>query len=233
MRNQQKIWSDEHKTAIALPTEMVADEGMKPSSFVVLFNDLLRDKRIFSGKAIDIGAGKGRNAFYMASQGFELFAIDYIPEAIDFIRKVAKLRGLDDRIHTCCQAIDEKWPFEDNFFDIAIDCFASIDVETSVGRVTYRNELYRTLCRGGYAMVSVVSSDDEIEGEMIRAFPGHEKNSTIWPQNGKYQKNYDEQELRDFYKDFQIIELRKVSKNAYKLGRHFTATNFWLVLQKT
>jgi len=233
MRKQQKIWSEEHNTAQALPTEMQTDSEAKPSSFVVQFYELLCERGVTSGKAVDIGAGKGRNSFFLADKGFEVSVLDYIQEAITFINSISKYRKLSDRIQTYCQPIDEKWPFEDNFFDVAVDSFASIDIETRSGREICRDEMFRTLKPGGYAMVTVVSADDEIESEMIQKNPGQEKNSTVWPQNGKFQKDYDEAELREFYKDFEIIELKKVSKKAHKLGRDFTATNFWLVLRKT
>jgi hypothetical protein len=45
--------------------------------------------------------------------------------------------------------------------------------------------------------------------------------------------DYDEQELREFYSMFEVVELRKISKPAFKLGRDGTATNYWLVLKKT
>jgi len=187
---------------------------------------------ISSGHVLDVGAGKGRNTFYMAKQGFDVYAIDYVLEAIAFIDKVAESKQLGMKIHTYCQGIDEKWPFEDEFFDCVIDSFASIDVETKAGREFYRDELFRTLKSGGYAMVTVVSADDEVEREMIRNYPGKEKNSSVWPQNGKFQKNYDQAELREFYKGFEIVALKKIDKKAHKLGRDFTATNFFLILKK-
>jgi hypothetical protein len=81
-------------------------------------------------------------------------------------------------------------------------------------------------------LVTVCSANDEWEKELIAKYPGAEPNSTIWPQNGKFQKDYDEAELRKFYKAFEIVELRKISKPAFKLGRNGMATNFWLVLRK-
>ena len=108
--------------------------------------------------------------------------------------------------------MDEPWQFQDNFFDLAIDCFTSIDIETQSGRESYRNEMFRTLKPGGYALVVVTSIEDEIEQELIKHSPGPEKNSTIWP-NGKFQKNYDQEELISFYQQFEIIELQTIRKN--------------------
>jgi hypothetical protein len=105
-------------------------------------------------------------------------------------------------------------------------------VETEEGRKTCRDEMFRTLKPGGYALVNVVSSEDEWEKEMIKNNPGPEKNSVIWPENGKFQKNYDEAELREFYSNFEIIDVRTIQKPAFKLGREGIATNLWMLLRK-
>ena len=130
------------------------------------------------------------------------------------------------------KAVDIDWQIDDNFFDLAIDSFSSIDIETKLGRERCRDEMYRTLKPGGYALVTVCSAEDEWEKELIASHPGPEPNSTIWPQNGKFQKDYDETELREFYKTFDIVELKRISKPAFKLGRDGTATNLWVVLRK-
>ena len=108
-----------------------------------------------------------------------------------------------------------------------------IDIETKVGREKCRDEMYRTLKPGGYALATVCSIDDEWEKELIANYPGPEVNSTIWPQNGKFQKDYDEAELREFYKMFDVVELQTISKPGFKLGRNGTVTNLWAVLRKT
>ncbi|EKD91372.1 MAG: hypothetical protein ACD_30C00017G0010 [uncultured bacterium] len=229
MRKQKRVWDKEHTEKSSLPS-MASEE---PSRGVILFGDYLKDHKInLSGKVIDIGCGKGRNAIYLAKLGFEVYAIDYIPKALEQAEKLATRENVSDAIHYLNAAIDSKWQFEDDFFDIAVDCFSSIDIETKKGRETYRNELLRTLKPGGLALITVVSVKDEWEAKLIKNNPGIEKNSTIWPQNNKFQKDYDEKELRDFYKSFEILELKEINKKAFKLGKSYNATNFWLVLKK-
>lgn len=229
MRKQQQIWHDEHTQLGTLPTMA----NVEPASGVMLFVDYLKQHGIpFSGRAVDIGSGKGRNAVFLAKQGFEVCGIEYIQMAIAAAKNLADERGVEDKIHFEFAAADEAWNFADGFFDIAIDSFSSIDIETKHGREICRDEMFRTLKSGGYAMVTVCSADDEWEKELISNYPGPEPNSTLWPQNGKFQKDYDEGELRTFYKDFEIVELKKISKAAFKLGRDGIATNFWLVLRK-
>lgn len=230
MRKQQQIWHDEHTNRATLPTMANA----KPASGVMQFTDYLKEHgTLLSGRAVDIGAGKGRNSIHMGGLGFEVYALEYIEAAIAVARQLAEQNDVTNKVHFRLAEIDTDWQFADNFFDIAIDSFSSIDIETKAGREKCRNEMYRTLKPGGYALVTVVSADDEWEKELIANHPGPEPNSTLWPQNGKFQKDYDEAELREFYKVFEIIELKKkVGKLTVKLGREGIPTNWWMVLRK-
>lgn len=230
MRAQQKVWQDEHAASTALPS--LAQR--QPSSAVVWFVDQLRSRGVdVAGKRVlDIGCGKGRNAIFLAEQGAQVDAVDYIPGAIDVVRSVAQEMKMSVRIETHVAAIDQPWDFPDNVFDLTIDCFSSIDIETLEGRRVCRDEMLRALKPSGYALVAVVSASDELESEIMREHPGLEPHSSLWPGSGKFQKNYTEEELRDFYNDFDILCLETVRKPARKLGRSFTATNLHLLLQK-
>lgn len=229
MRQQQKVWLKEHKDSAALPSIAM----FKPSSFVIKFLEYLSARKVYPPlKVVDIGCGKGRNSIFLAKKRFEVYAVDYIKEALEVAIEQAKKEKVFNNISFRQAEIDKKWSYRDNFFDLAIDCFSSIDIETKKGREIYKREMYRTLKPGGYALVSVVSVNDQIEKELMKQYPGKEKNSVIWPQNKKFQKNYDEKELRDYYKEFKIEVLKEDKKKAFKLGRAYTATNYWLILKK-
>lgn len=224
MRKQQAIWSKEHQGNITIPSLA----SHKPSDGVVFFISYLKRIRVVpAGKALDIGCGKGRNTLYFAKQGYEVYGIDYIPAAINHTKQRARTLNIQNRIKLFTAAIDQRWPFPDNFFDLAIDNYSSIDIETKKGRETYKKELVRTLKPGGWALVAVVSTDDELEQTMKK---GREPNSTIWP-NGKFQKNYTQKELREFYKEFEILEIKEMKKPAFKLGKNYMATNYWMILR--
>lgn len=229
MRKQQQIWHQEHTTQGTLPTMA----NSEPASGVKLFMEYLAAHGIVAtGKAVDIGAGKGRNSVHLAELGFEVWALEYIEPAIVVAQELANANDVADKIHFDLAEVDVAWRFADNFFDVAIDSFSSIDIETKVGRETCRDEMFRTLKPGGYAIVTVCSAQDEWERELIANFPGPEPNSTLWPQNGKFQKDYDEAELREFYAQFEIVEIQTINKPAFKLGRQGTATNLWVILRK-
>lgn len=229
MRKQQQIWLEEHTSLGTLPTMADTD----PASSVIFFAEYLKQNtQLHDGKVVDIGSGKGRNSVFFAEQGFEVYGLEYIELAVETARQLAKNKRVNNKVIFKLAEVDHNWEFDDNFFDVAIDSFSSIDIETKEGREKCRDEMYRTLKKGGYALVTVCSANDEWEKELIAMYPGPEPNSCIWPQNQKYQKDYDEAELREFYKEFEIKELKTVSKPAFKLGREGIATNLWAVLRK-
>lgn len=229
MRIQQIIWESEHRNLSTLPS-MAEDE---PSAGIVYFVKYLENLKIKSSlKLVDIGCGKGRNTIYLAKYGFSVYAMDYIQSALGYTKQKAEKNGIIQQIHIYKAEIDKRWPFKNNFFDLAIDSFSSIDIETRKGRDIYKQEMYRTLKPGGFALIMVVSTKDEWESKLIKEHPGGEKNSTIWPQNGKFQKDYDEVELREFYKKFKIINIKEVKKKAFKLGKEYLATDYWVILKK-
>jgi len=60
--------------------------GLKPESTLVqFFNQIERDLPI-----LDIGAGQGRNSFFLAQKGFNIIALDPSSVAIDYISSEAK-----------------------------------------------------------------------------------------------------------------------------------------------
>ncbi len=228
--NQFSIWQQEHVAGDFLPSE-TADTPLDPSGGVVDFFAFLKERGVVSGSVLDIGCGKGRNSLYAASIGFSVTAMDFVAEAVEGCAAQAIARGVSKNIHAVQHRMDETWSFSDNSFDLIVDSFATIDVDSAVGRMIAITEMHRTLKPGGYALVQVVSVDDEYEAQQIAARPASELNSCFWP-NGKFQKDYTEEELREVYAHFEIVCLEKRAKPAVKMNQTYTATNYWMILRK-
>lgn len=87
-------------------------------------NDFLRENiTIFpaKGRILSIGEGEGRNAVFLAEQGFEVTAIDSAASGLEKARKLAAERNVS--IETQCVDLND-YVFEENHWDgiIAIFC---------------------------------------------------------------------------------------------------------------
>ena len=203
-----------------------------PSDGIILFRGYLMALGIEPpNKIVDIGSGKGRNAIYLAKEGFAVYGIDYINFAVEYAINRSKKEKVQNLTHFVVADLTESWNFEDNYFDIAIDSLTTVGLEKK-GREYCRDEMYRTLKPAGIALIRVVSTDDELEKELMEKYPGPELNSSIWPETGKFQKNFTKKELLNFYKMFDILDFKKRTKRAIKIGKEFTATNWWVILRK-
>jgi tellurite methyltransferase len=64
------------------------------------------------GAVLDLGCGEGRNALFLAENGFQVTAIDISGRGIQKLNRLAKAKGLS--IHTKVQDMRE-YPFEQSF----------------------------------------------------------------------------------------------------------------------
>lgn len=65
-----------------------------------------------TGKALDLGAGKGTNSKYLADNGFEVTAVEISPRAIEMIRR----QGIDPQWQ---DIVDLRWSRE-NYYDVIL-----------------------------------------------------------------------------------------------------------------
>lgn len=101
---------------------------------MIYYADFLLKKIKPPAKVVDIGCGKGRNSIFFAKKGFEVYGMDYIQTALSIAQDLAAQYNVANRTRFYNESIDAVWPFPDNFFDVAIDCFSSIDIETKSGQ---------------------------------------------------------------------------------------------------
>jgi SAM-dependent methyltransferase len=69
--------------------------GVKPSS--VIESQL---NRLVTGTVLDLGAGDGRNAIYLAGHGFKVTAVDIAPTGLENIIEKAQNNGVDTFVNT-------------------------------------------------------------------------------------------------------------------------------------
>ncbi|OGN55605.1 MAG: hypothetical protein A3D96_07100 [Chlamydiae bacterium RIFCSPHIGHO2_12_FULL_44_59] len=81
-----------------------------PAHVVTKFYSWL-EKRNFKGdQAADLGCGRGRNSFYLASKGFSIIALDLLQENADYVMHQARSKKLPVMAHA--QSVASPWPVD-------------------------------------------------------------------------------------------------------------------------
>ncbi|KAB1191107.1 MULTISPECIES: bifunctional 2-polyprenyl-6-hydroxyphenol methylase/3-demethylubiquinol 3-O-methyltransferase UbiG [Haloferax] len=79
------------------------------------------------GRALDVAAGTGRNAIFLATEGFDVDALDQSSAGLEIIRNRAKEAGIDDRVQTVlADATEFDYP-ESTYDVVTISYFRTLD----------------------------------------------------------------------------------------------------------
>jgi len=227
---QQERWDKEHKTPNVLPQM----DSAKPSSGVIKFLEWLKSqgKQPNELKGLEMCCGKGRNVIGLATQGVNMIGLDFSQNAIEEAKKRAVEAGVADKTEFFVQDVTKPFPIETDSIDFAFDCFGSTDIESAEGRKAALDNIIKVLKPDGYLMVYLLSSDDEFQKEMIAKSPGPDMGSFIHPVNGKYEKAFTEDEVKDFYSQLKLRVFERVAKKDTFFGKEYNANHIWAIFQK-
>ncbi len=224
---QQEAWEQEHKT----PTVLLQMDQEEASSGVQIFHTWITENtKLTSPKALEIGCGKGRNCIWLAQQGIEATGFDFSQTAIEKARHRALLAHAD-KASFVLQDATIPWKFEDNSFDLGIDCFAFTDIESEENRNFAAKEFYRVLKVGGYLLVYALSTDDEFHKEMIKKHPSTEKNALVHP-TGKFEKVFDAEEIITLHNKLHLVVHKRLAKTPTYEGKKYNANHHWMIFEK-
>ncbi len=227
---QKERWNKEHETPFALKQM----DAKKLSSGVKPFLEFLEKEKKKDLIGLEMGCGKGRNVIALAHQEMiqKMYGFDFSDIAIKEADHRAKEENIQNKVQFDVMDATESWRYKNNFFDFTIDCFASTDIESPEGRQFAVNEMHRVLKPQGYFLVYVMSTDDQFHKEMIEKSPAEEINAFYNSGNGKFEKVFSEQELDQIYKQFTLIESKRVEKIAEFFGKSYYCKHHWRIYQK-
>jgi len=97
------------------------------------------------GRALDLGCGPGRNAVWLAGEGYQVDALDLSPTALDWGREHAAESGVEVNF---VRASIFEWDLPDAPYDLVFDsgCFHHLPPHR---RISYRSLLEQSLAPGG------------------------------------------------------------------------------------
>lgn len=199
-----------------------------PAGAGTRFLDYLTDHQVlFRGNLLDIGCGNGRNALALAALGFDVYGFDGIAEAITDAQYKAQETGLDQNTHFTRADAGGDWPYEDNFFQFAIDSntFASL---TEDERAVYLSEIARVLAPGAFLFLYTYTIHDQYYAQFLATGQQLDIGTKIvCTDDGIERILYTPEELQTLFAGFtirqreEVVRYSKMFDTYYK--RHFVA----------
>jgi SAM-dependent methyltransferase len=116
---------------------------------IYVFDQILRGNIALGMRVLDAGCGSGRNVAYLLREGFEIFAMDKDPDAVERVRELSRAfkTALPDENFKVGSL--EQMPFPDNLADVVI-CHSVLHFARDEKRFrTMLSELWRVLKPGG------------------------------------------------------------------------------------
>lgn len=226
MKNQREIWDREYATE----RQFDSSRSWRPSRELLDLEQTFKRKSINSKgwNVLDLACGNGRNSIYML-QNWDVvntIGVDFAQVPLAHFKNKATEEGLTTRVKIFEQSIGKTFSIPDESIDLALDIYGSINLRADERR-NCKDETYRVLKRGGLFLTYLTSRDSGFVREMVDCTPGQEPDSVIFG-NGKFEKTFSEEEIRDFYRKFEILELKKHNFMVEK----YPIEMFWVLLRK-
>ena len=175
--------------------------GLKPNPVLAKFLP-----HIPKGKALDIGAGEGRNSIFLAENGFKVTAIDLVPEGLKKLVSFAKRYHL--KIST--KVIDvRRFKFFPDKYSLILSV-ATLDFLKKSEIDIIIKKIKKSLVFGGAIYLLVFSTKDPLYYKIKRwGLKPTEKNTFFLSKGKIYRHFFTVNEIRKMFKRFHILHLEQ------------------------
>jgi cyclopropane fatty-acyl-phospholipid synthase-like methyltransferase len=171
------------------------------------------------GNVLELGCGPGRNAVYLAKQGYTVDAVDLSQEALTWATERAKSHHVE--VNFMKQNLFDLELVEGTY-DLVYDsgCFHHIAPHR---RMDYIHLLKKALKPGGHFVLTCFVEDGELGGATISDWDVYRKGSM---QGGL---GFTEEKLRYIFKDFDVVDIR-LMEAMEKEDNVFGVSGLWTAL---
>ena len=153
-------------------------------------------------QVLELGTGTGPGAIYLAERGFDVHAIDLIPEAIAEARRIASERGLEVRF----EVMDgTRIPHHGPAYDLIVDSYCLQGIVLDADREAVFRAVKARLDPHGYYLVSSAmyasvrhwADRQVVDRRSGRVFDRYDEASLLDPDTDIYYEPYDGKEQVD------------------------------------
>ena len=179
---------------------------------------------------LDLGSGTGKNSIYLAKSGAQTFGIELSKKAVEMSEKQVRIAEVPAKFIQ--GSFGEKFPFEDNSFDLVLDITSSNSLDEAE-RTIYLSEVLRTLRPDGYMFVRTLCKDgDKNAKNLLKLNPGKERDTYTMKDIGLTERVFSKEDFVQMYsKDFEILNMEKTTSYTSFGGQSYKR-NFWLAYLK-
>lgn len=133
---------------------------------IYLFDQILKNRFAPKMSILDAGCGGGRNLVYFLRNSFQVFGVDQNPDAIEYVRSLARMLAPEILPENFQISTVEEMPFPDDKFDLIISnaVLHFADDEAHFDRMI--REMWRVLKPSGMffaRLASTISIENKIE----------------------------------------------------------------------
>lgn len=191
----KETWDTEYRVVRAIPSSS-RDE---PAKALVLFADLLRLSNL---QVLDLGAGNGRNAVYLAERGCRVTATDFSDEAVAAARRRVSEKALQDLVTVRQTDVTADLCFPAAHFDLVLDAYTSCHILDDQVLHDFWRSIEPLVKLTGHVLSISFSTEDTYYS---RFRSGAEKIVTDTT-NGVTKRLYDEPELKALLSSFFAVK---------------------------